>query len=338
MDIESKIEEHLSRCINSLKTTPDEQLLADVRKALTHKFSEGNKEEITNTYLKELEIPQIVLFDILANRFPLVLRAQDIVNDLFLYEAKGMKSICIIDLGIGRGIQIARILKHLNNVSTIKEVTLIGLDILKPALEFTSNTITNLKEELNYTLNFYPIHSQVESIDIESIKALVPSHCEKILVNASLTLHHIQQEEERLSLLSKLKSINPSIITLIEPNADMFTNDFEERLLNTYEHFSALYRYINTLDLLEAEKKGLKTFFATDLFDPIALADSHRFEKYTKIETWINLGGICGFNPIDLSKIAKESNILQIVEDGNTPGAIQLKFEGTDLVGIIALC
>ena len=337
MDIESKIDEHLNRCINSLKKTPDNQLLADVRKALNYRFSEGNKEEITNTYLKELEIPQIVLFDILANRFPLVLRAQEIVNDLFQYEAHGMKSICIIDLGIGRGIQIARILKHLNNVNTLTEVTLIGLDILKPALEFTSNTITNLKDELNYTLNFYPIHSQVESIDIESIKELVPSSCEKILVNASLTLHHVQQEEERLNLLRKLKSINPSIITLIEPNADCATDDFEQRVFNAFEHFSALYQLINSLDLEEVEKKGLKQFFATDLFDPIALSNSHRFEKYCKCETWINYAKNCGFKEVDM----KNRSILQEHNKLNAElnlGYVNLKFEETDLLGIIAVC
>ena len=337
MDIESTIEEHLSRCVNSLKTIPDQQLLADVRKALTHKFSEGNKEEITNTYLKELEIPQIVLFDILANRFPLVLRAQDIVNDLFLYEAKGMKSICIIDLGIGRGIQIARILKHLNNVSTIKEVTLIGLDILKPALEFTLNTITNLKDELNYTLDFYPIHSQVESIDIESIKALVPSHCEKILVNASLTLHHIQQDEERLNLLHKLKSINPSLITLIEPNADCATDDFDQRVFNAFEHFSALYQLINSLDLEEVEKKGLKQFFATDLFDPIALPNSHRFEKYNRCEAWIKYAKTCGFKEVDIKKRLLVQQHNKLKPEINL-GYVNLKFEETDLLGIIAVC
>ena len=337
MDIESKIEEHLSRCINSLKTTPDQQLLADVRKALNYRFSEGNKEEITNTYLKELEIPQIVLFDILANRFPLDLRAQEIVNDLFQYEANGMKSICIIDLGIGRGIQIARILKHLNNINTLTEVTLIGLDILKPALEFTSNTITKLKDELNYRLNFYPIHSQVESIDIESIKALVTSNCEKILVNASLTLHHIQKEEERLNLLRKLKSINPSIITLIEPNADCATDDFDQRLFNTFEHFSALYQLINSLDLEDVEKKGLKQFFATDLFDPIALPNSHRFEKYNKCETWINYAKTCGFKEVDM----KNRSMLQEHNKLNAElnlGYVNLKFEETDLLGIIAVC
>jgi hypothetical protein len=190
---------------------------------------------------------------------------------------------------------------------------------------------------LNYTLDFNPIHSQVESIDIESIKALVPGNCEKILVNASLTLHHIQQEEERLNLLRKLKSINPSIITLIEPNADCATDDFDQRIFNAFEHFSALYQLINSLDLEEVEKKGLKQFFATDLFDPIALSNSHRFEKYSKCETWINYAKTCGFKEVDI----KNRSILQEHKRLNAElnlGYVNLKFEETDLLGIIAVC
>lgn len=335
--INQAIQDQINRCIASFNFEPDEHILDDLRKALQYKLEERSPEEIKNTYLKNLEIPQIVLFDILANRFPLVMNAQKIVNNIILEKSAIHESITILDLGIGRGVQIKRILSSLNQLKQLKYVTVIGVEIYSDALEYTTALMQEIKKDLNYSLTFLPINSAVEKIDAESLKSMIPSSSTCLLINASLTLHHIQAEKDRLVLFQKLKTLNPDLLTIIEPNTDCFTDNFNLRVLNVYEHFSALYRFINTLELLPEEKKGLKQFFSTELFDAVALPNEHRFEKYNLSDAWINLAKQAGFQPYDLAKASKEINIENIETTIDRNGFVNFSFEKSNILGTIAL-
>lgn len=333
----TNIDNQLSTCISSFEIEPDQQVLEDLRKALIYKEEGRSPESVKNTYLKDLEIPQIVLFDILANRFPLVINAQKIISKAILGLVVDKQHITILDLGIGRGLQITRILKEINQIKTIKTVTVIGVEIFKTAIDHTTSLISELKNELNYQLEFYPIITLVEDIDIESIKNLIPLNNNCLLINASLILHHIQSEDARLKLFKKLKSLDPSLVTLVEPNTNCFTDDFDERLLNVYEHFCALYGFINTLQLLPEEQKGLKQFFSTELFDAVALPNEHRFEKYNRAEAWLKTASDAGFSPYNLSESTKEINIKDIDIQINNQGYINFSFHHINILGTIAV-
>jgi len=333
----NEIEKQLAHCISSFDIEKDQQVLDDLKKALIYKAEGRSPVSIKNTYLQDLEIPQIVLFDILANRFPLVMNAQKIISNAILSVITFHENITILDLGIGRGLQITRILKEINQIKTIKTVTVIGVEIFKNAIDHTTALIPNLKKELHYQLEYHPINALVEDLDADFIRTLIPSNNQCLLINASLTLHHIQSEQDRLKLFQKIKSLNPSLVTLVEPNTNCFTNNFDERLLNVYEHFCALYGFINTLQLLPEEKKGLKQFFSTELFDAVALPDEHRFEKYNTSEAWLKTASEAGFNPFDLSKSIKDIKIKDIDVQVKKAGYVNFKFHQTNILGTIAV-
>jgi hypothetical protein len=331
------IENQLAHCIASFDIKADQQVLSDLRKALIYKAEGRSPDSVKNTYLQDLEIPQIVLFDILANRFPLVINAQKIISNAILSIVDDKHHITIADLGIGRGLQITRILKKLNEIKTIKTVTVIGVEIFKSALDHTTALIPDLKKELHYQLEYHPMNILVEHLDAALLSELIPSNNQCLLINASLTLHHIQSEANRLMLFQKLKSLNPSLVTLVEPNTNCFTNNFDERLLNVYEHFCALYGFINTLQLLPEEKKGLKQFFSTELFDAVALPEDHRFEKYNTSEAWLKTASEAGFTPYDLSESAKDINIKDIEVQVKSPGYVNFQFHHANILGTIAV-
>jgi hypothetical protein len=142
--------------------------------------------------------------------------------------------------------------------------------------------------------------------------------------------------EERSKLLREINSFQPDIFTLIEPNTDCFTNDFEKRLENAFEHFNALYQYIDTLDLLIEQKKGLKQFFSTEFFDAIALPEAYRFEKYQTGQQWVETGKMAGFHPKDLSKIAAGINISDITCKSEKSNYLNFKFKESNILSVIA--
>ena len=314
----------------------DPVLLADLKKALQYRQEARSPEEVRNTYLQDLAIPQIVLFDILANKFPIVLKAQEIINSLLCKHASLHSQIIILDIGIGRGLQMEKLLREIDRIPHIEKVTLIGIEIFRPALDFTTQCMISLSKELHFDLNFIPFHSSIEAIDFRILESKIPNNSTLFMVNASLCLHHIQSMNQRSELFCEINSFQPEIFTLIEPNTDCFTDDFKKRLDNAFVHFNALYQYIDTLNLLIEEKKGLKQFFSTEFFDAIALPEAYRFEKYQTGEQWVETGKMAGFQPKDLTKIAAGINISDITCESEFSDYLNFKFKESSILSVIA--
>lgn len=317
---------------------PDPQFLEHLENGLNYRLQDHSAAEWVNTYLKPYEVPQIVLFDILANRFPLVLESQRMVQEWLLMQSKGHRRICIMDIGIGRGLQISRLLYALNDWQMPLEVTVIGVELNEEALAVTTSLMESIKQRVNFALHFHPVAGAVEKLDFEAIRQLIPDSADFLMVNASLTLHHIQSGKLRNDLFRKLKKFHPDLITLIEPNASTFTDELEKRLCQACEHFYALYSYTNTLPLTEEEKRSLKTFFSNDFFDPIALPNEARFEKLETGPQWIARAQKGGFQPLKASPVlAGITPIPNISIEESAPGYINFKYGPVNLLSVIAL-
>jgi len=318
------------------ETLPDHLFLEHLKLGLDFRRLGMKPESIQNTYLKQQEVSQIVLFDILANKFPLVLVAQHIVEDAILSALVGRKHICIIDVGIGRGIQMLRLLKKIDQQLNPDSVTLIGIELTKDAAAFTDNQLKEKANDFSFQLNHTILNMPAESITADLLSEYIPESSGSPIVNASLTLHHIQGNHQRKRLLEELKAIHPALLTLIEPDAETMTNDADERILNASIHFNSLYKYANTLDLTTTENNTLKTFFSNDFFDPIAYQDEYRFERLQSAETWIQTAQSAGFNVADLRSFYQTDTIPNIDVERNPFGFLRFGFGDTSLLSVIA--
>ena len=180
----------------------DSVFLSHLEKGIQLKKSNWIPEKIQNTYLKEFEIPQILLFDLLTNKFPLVTACQQIAEKAFIKKASGYSELCILDIGIGRGFQMMRLLDALQEVESVQKVTLIGVEISNDALNFTLSKLQERKNNFKFELQYHMMNSPVELITYDMIEAQVPADCKCLVVNASLTLHHIQKIERKRCLYS----------------------------------------------------------------------------------------------------------------------------------------
>jgi hypothetical protein len=330
------VQQTLDRLSNTIGPA-DQQLLMQLENALFSRNSDAQKGSAQNTYLKDFEIPQIKLFDILANHFPLVLESQQMAHECLVRKMKDCHHLCIVDLGIGRSVQMQRLLRLLNEVPSIEKVTLIGVDIMQQALVHSEQLLTHEKPNLRFAFEFHLLNNVVEKLDFEQLQSLIPSNHDFLYINASLTLHHVQQGEERDVLFRNCKGLSPNLMTLIEPNTSTFTDDFGLRVERAIEHFYALYDYTHTLPLREEEKRSLKTFFGNDFFDPIAHADEARYEKLERGEEWIARASSAGFKPFvekDPVAIRKIKNIDLRIDDAQYTSFC---YKGVDLLSLIHL-
>jgi len=336
-EVLKKTLEQTASCWNNFPHLTENDFITDFTQCLYWRYEGNPPEEAMNTYLREYEIPQALLFDILANRFPLVLGAQSLLNSSICKEAARHQQITLLDIGCARGEQLVRILHALNELPGLQSVTVIGTEILQSSLDFCKNYVETVSHRFHYTLQFHGLTGAVEDLTREAVTALLPETNDVLLINASLTLHHVQQMEQRKRIFEELYALQPALLTLVEPDTDCFTDNEEHRILNAYEHFGSLYTYISILPVKATERKGLKQFFRNELYDTLALPDTHRYEKYMPGNEWIHLAGTAGFvsKPVNGQDLLTDMPGIRIEE--KPPGYIGFSFQDSDLLSVIGL-
>lgn len=292
---------------------------------------------IQNTYLKEFEVPQIVLFDILTNRFPLLQKAQSIAEKAYCDTAAYAKEVCIIDIGIGRGFQVFRLLDKLSLNPVIKKITLIGIEISAPALDFTRQQLQGKQSTYPFALEYHLLNMEVEKLTLSELLSILPEKRKCTLVNASLTLHHIQANAKRIEMFEIIRQIHPDLMVLIEPHADTASENYTERLINAAEHFSVLYEYVNRLSFTQEEERSLKTFFSNDFFDPVVLPDAFRFERLQTASQWLDHAKKGGMKPLSLHRYAAEFPIAHIQTEQREEGHLVFSFQDMPLLSVMGM-
>lgn len=288
-----------------------------------------------NTYLRDLPIPQIVLFDALANDFPLVQCPQAYLNDFYRIMVEAHTSIQILDLGIGRGFQMGRLLKNLNGLN-LRGVRLIGTDISKDAIDFTFQNLRKLKDQLDFELELHLFARPFEELNQDFFKENILS--DPLIINASLSLHHIRNIEKRNFIIKMIGELKPLAFGLIEPNVESFQTNFGDRFNNISYHFGALFQYIDGLKLSKEIRDGIKRFLGNELIDGIAYPDDIRCENYDPIYKWYKNFLNYGLKPVHLPEIIENHLCLDNIElKYSNSGCVEIDSFKVPLLGILTL-
>jgi SAM-dependent methyltransferase len=236
-----------------------------------------------NLYLRNYQVSQIQLFDILIARLPYVKYSQAIVNSQIVEILAGLQEATLFDIGIGLGTQVRNILHQCKDMKGLKKLVVVGIEPGEDALKTAEQSILALQPEMPFTIEFKGFHGFAENMELTTIDYGTSN----IIVNASLALHHIQSDEKRTSVLEQIKSLNPAGFFLIEPNVNHFEPSFMKRFYHCFNHFYALFKTIDGLDIHANEKSALKLFFGREMEDIIGKPEAERFEKHEPAITWI---------------------------------------------------
>jgi hypothetical protein len=271
-----------SHCLEGL-SNDSEKFLSTlfIKSLLNHVGSKVNNEHI---YLKKYELPQIQLFNILIKEFPFVQISQQITNNIIIDLIKDEKEATIIDIGIGQGMQIKNLIESAKDKVNLKKLTIIGIEPFKDALDKAEDLIESYNQQIPFEVYFFGINDFIENIDFT--KLTVGSG--KVIINASLALHHIQTLHQRYKVIADLKCLNPAAFLLIEPNIDHFEPNFYRRFRNCYRHFYTIFKVIDKLKIDNGDKNGLKLFFGREIEDIIGKKESERFERHEPAYMWID--------------------------------------------------
>ncbi|MDF1551356.1 MAG: hypothetical protein P1P88_26275, partial [Bacteroidales bacterium] len=191
-----------------------------------------------------------------------------------------------------QGTQLSNLISLSGDLKTLKKLKIVGVEPFEQALMQAEKTINAHNQKTTFDIEFQGINDFIENIDLRKYIDTKG----KVIVNASLALHHIQSSDLRFNALKMVKSINPAAFILVEPNVDHFEPNFYRRFQNCYQHFYAVFQVIDKLNLSKDDKNAFKLFYGREIDDIIGKHEENRFEKHEPAYRWIEKLKYSGFN------------------------------------------
>jgi hypothetical protein len=327
-------------------TRPEDIQAAFFLTALTKRL-DPNSQDAGNLYLMPDQGQQIRMFNFMAEKFPLVRFAQDLVNAAHLdtlyacaQENSTMQEIVLLDIGIGSGQQLARLIQPIaERFPALKQLVVIGIEPAAESLNTAEAALAAKAVEAGLSLEFMGVPKALEALDESDWQRLserLSNRSGPFLANASFALHHTPPAVLRDQLFAWLHVQKPALLALIEPDADFVTTDLLQRFDNAWQHYGLTFNAIDAIDASVDEKNLVKTvFFSREIQDVLA-EDAQRIERFETGDMWLNRIRRAGFEP-DSVPPSTETVMpgFPFVTLTRKPGHTILNMDGHPLVSIL---
>jgi hypothetical protein len=297
-----------------------------------------------NLYLMPDAGQQIRMFNFMAEKFPLVRFAQDLVNAAHLGALQqaatpDMSEVIILDIGIGSGQQLARLIPPIaEQYPTLKQLTIIGIEPAAESLKTADAALTAKAKEHGVPLRFIGIPKALEALedaDWQQLDRILSQRSGPFLANASFALHHTPPAMLRHQLFSWLNARKPTLLAIIEPDADFLTTNLSQRFDNAWHHYGLTFRAIDAIDATIEEKNMVKTVFFSREIQDVLSEDTQRIERFETGDMWLNRIRQAGFAPYTIPGEETTMPGCPFVTINRRPGHIILNMDGNPLVSIL---
>jgi hypothetical protein len=311
--------------------------------ALAKRVSEPSAES-QNLYLQGDEGQQIKMFNFMAEKFPVVKAAQEIANQVLISQLKTnqqIRSLTILDIGIGTGQQMISLLEKLYQEKEFAlPITIIGIEPAADSLELAQQRVAKLNEQAPAPITFKSIHKTFETVnenDWTLIQNTVEETGSRLYINASFALHHIQPVTLREALFSRLRRLNPLAFTLIEPYADYIDSDLQTRFNNAWHHYGLTFKAIDSIDAPIEDKNAVKRIFFGREIQDVLSHDQLRVEQFETAEMWLEKLQKAGFTPIDLDALTSNQPAHPLISISHRSHYLGLDVDGYPIVAVMAV-
>jgi hypothetical protein len=224
--------------------------------ALARRIS-GTAAAEANLCLRQFEVPQIHLFNLLAISAPFVGLAGVIANREIRRAVRGEQHPTVIDVGIGTGRQV----------------------------------VADAARKAGLPVTFHPFLRAAEAITVDEWHMIRAACTARPVINASFALHHVGDvggKDVRNDVLRRLRWLDPKLCVLSEPNVHHYEKDFLRRFHNCWEHFSVAFAAVDRARAARRHKNALKVcFFGREIADILANPEEQRSERHESTASWL---------------------------------------------------
>ena len=240
-------------------------------------------------------ISMIKAYDLLASATPFIKFAYNAINLAILSQSAHANALHIIDIGIGSGHQwsaLFAILKGTSFLPTKIRITAIDIPSTEQTLQAVKERLSEEAKELGIEFCFTPLIGKAEEISFTDIEQ---EKDEFLIVNAVLALHHtpsddavIIPERSRDALLSRLRQINPQLLTIVEPDSNHNNLPFKERCHESLQHYLHIFNAFDHLFSRHLQERIIleNEFFGRELVNILTADGADRVERHERKEVW----------------------------------------------------
>lgn len=291
-----------------------------------------------NLYLQPETRAQIDLFSLLPRAIPAVPQGYAIANQYLLGMFRAERTPALLEIGIGKGTQVITLLRALAaDPGRAERVRVVALDPNQRVLMAAAEAIAELRPELPFEVEIYPIAKLVESCDDADFSRIEELSGGALAVNAAYTLHHTARRdaESRTRLLGRLRALRPQVFTLVEPSSDHDTEHLTKRMHHCWQHFAAVFELVDRSDASPDEKFAIKEgFFGREVRDILGTSDAFRCERHEPLESWLLRLKKSGFVPHPPIELCFELPEYCGATIGS--GLVRLLYAGVPIVAVFA--
>lgn len=315
---------------------------------------QGDASETGNLYQDAVD-PDAMLtaFQTLVQATPFIQFGYAAANTALYNAVAQAPAIHIIDIGIGAGTQWLPFLQHL----AIRPVPpalirITGIDVptagSDPAvrLRAVGHMLQQQARALGLPFTFESIAAPVELVDFSAIRRATG---EVLVINAAFALHHVSagdgvttRAQSRDGLLERLWTLQPEIVTLVEPDVEHNALPFPLRIRESYVHYLAVFEALAAhLPPDLRERITIEhAFFGREIRNVVVGERERRVERHERHGAWRQRMQAQGFRAISLSRYTRQiAALLNVKYPGRVYGEddmLILEWQGSSLVAASA--
>lgn len=296
--------------------------------------------ESKNIFVQEFDVPQTELFYSMAEAVPFVYVGHDLANQVMEQAVRDLGFFTILDIGIGNGGQVKRLLDSLaGRGGELKTVQVIGLDPVEKNLGQARLRLEQAAKNYPFKVDFQPLCSLVEELTDDDFQSIRDSSKGNLIINSAFAFHHtshpLNDPRARTELLKRMASLKPRILTLVEPNSNHDTEELTKRVHHSWEHFGNVFALVDESGIDVSHKYLIKgKFFAREIRDIFGVSDHFRCERHELYDSWLLRLFKAGFKPVDLGDVSV--TLPPYCHYDISEGLVRLDYNDTTIVAMMA--
>nr|GEV42070.1 hypothetical protein [Tanacetum cinerariifolium] len=300
--------------------------------------------QLAETILSQIWEDKIEAFHLLHQNTPYIQFGFMSANDAILQASKNKDRLHIIDLGMEHTLQWPSLIEKLASTTNqgvppkfIRITGILGdhgdMTELESSMETVAAEANALGIELKFHLITGPATPEMLTKDNLQLK-----EGETLFVNSILHLHtYVKESRGSLkTILQLIKKLGPSLLTVVEQDANHNGPFFLGRFLESLHYYSAIFDSLeaclgrNSMERLKIERNH----FAEEIQNIVAYEGPERVERHERADQWRRQLGRAGFQ-VAIGNKERQMDVMKGLRcgDGYTVGNDQKGYNLLEAVG-----
>ncbi|XP_010453948.1 PREDICTED: DELLA protein RGL3-like [Camelina sativa] len=269
-------------------------------------------------------------------------------NQAILEAVTMARGVHVIDLGLNQGMQWPALMQALAlrpGGPPSFRLTGVGAPSNREGIQELGWKLAQLAQAVGVEFEFNAITTERLS-DLEQDMFETRPASETLVVNSVFELHPVLAQPGSIEkLLATVKAVKPSIVTVVEQEANHNGVVFLDRFNEALHYYSSLFDSLEDSAVIPGQDRVLsEVYLGRQILNVVAAEGTDRVERHETLDQWRRRMGSAGFDPVNLGYDAfKQASLLLALFGGGdgyrveeNDGSLMLAWQTKPLVAASA--